>query len=284
VSAEVRELRGAAAEDVRALRNEANEIGMLNDKTLEWAAGQVTEVEEREQTLAKVIEGLQAAIERRDQNNQYMACIESARDAERTFDYDAAIGLYEEALEIQPGEHPEIQQYVDQLKVDWRIKGGDHQAARDFVYKQWGQADLTQIRALLPQAVQALITLKSHDDHLTARKLSKATLDHLVDVSGLVESLRDSATSDADRAELQQYADFAGKLQELIEDIADYLQTRSGAEPVAEPSGDTGAPQQPADTEPPRTEPPNSNPPGLPPAVNGGGLGDEEEEPPLTPP
>jgi len=292
----VRPFRETAEENLADLKQQVDQLAIRSGEALDWATEQAARIRERETTLSQVIEGLDGAISRRNERNQYIACLQSARDAERVCDFESAIALYEEALGIQ-ADHPETRQHVDRLKYSWRIKSPEHEAAREFVYREWSPADLTELAAKFPEAETAFGVLRSFGDQLTVRKLMKATLDHIIELGTLIDRVGGYAT-DSDRAEIEKYAALTEQLRAFHERLAQYAREAQKAPPDPRPPADTppaagvppvaGAPatepaaaKTPPVAAPPATRPVDRKPPAaIPPGKNVFG-DDDEEEPPL---
>jgi hypothetical protein len=294
----VRPFRSAAEESLADLKQQVDDLAIRSGEALDWAIEQAARIRERETTLSQVIEGLDGAIARRNERNQYVACLQSARDAERVCDFESAIALYEEALGIQ-ADHAQTRQHVDRLKQSWRLKSPEHESAREYCYRQWAPADLTELAVKFPEAETAFGVLRAYGDQLTARKLMKATLDHIIELGTLIDRVGGYAT-EGDRAEIQRYADLTEKLRAFHERLAQYVSEAQQAPPsplppdnpppvMGPPVARTPATGPPAAATPPVARPPaerpvDTKPPvAAPPGTNI--FGDEdEEEPPLDPP
>lgn len=285
----VQPFRQTAEQDLADLKQQVDTLAIRSDEALNWAIEQAARIRERETTLSQVIEGLDGAISRRNERNQYIACLESARDAERVCDFESAIALYEEALGIQ-ADHPETRQHVDRLKASWRIKSPEHEACREFVYREWSPADLTELAIKFPEAETAFGVLRAHGDQLTVRKMMKATLDHIIELGTLIDRVGGYAT-EGDRAEIEKYAALTEQLRAFHERLAQYVTEAQKAPPDPLPPADTPPAAGPPVTEPPvGARPPAAEPPAArpvdkkPPAATPPGKGifgdeDEEEEP-----
>jgi len=211
-------------------------------------------------------------------------------------DPNGAIAKYEQALREWP-QMPNIARHVEAMKQTWTIKSPEHEAAREFVYREWSPADLTELAAKFPDAETAFGVLRSFGDQLTVRKLMKATLDHIIELGTLIDRVGGYAT-DSDRAEIEKYAALTEQLRAFHERLAQYVREAQKAPPDPRPPADTppaagvppvaGAPatepaaaKTPPVAAPPATRPVDRKPPAAIPPGKGIFGDDDEEEPPL---
>src|SRR5262249_50080679 len=98
-----------------------------------------------------------------------------ARLMEEQADYESAIALYKQVegkKELDEAERSAIGKRRRELEKAWQVKGKEHEAAREFIYKKWAQLDLTrEIKTNLPEADKAFKACRTAGDRLTALKL-----------------------------------------------------------------------------------------------------------------
>ncbi|HWB12173.1 MAG TPA: hypothetical protein VG826_23300 [Pirellulales bacterium] len=184
---------------------------------LKRLAEQDREIAEHERGLETLNDNLRQTIARNDAQNRANVLIDLGRQSELDGDGDEAIVKYEQALAEQP-DQPQLKDKVGRLKEVWRIKNPRHQAARDFVLKEWSECEVTDLKRRLPEAEQALETLEGVGDYLSLGRFSHATLDHVDELADLIEQLAERATEadgaeqDEQKALLERIEEFHGKI------------------------------------------------------------------------
>lgn len=207
------------------LQGKADALGLPQHPLLAWAAGETEGLAQREVDLRSLSESLQAAIDKISAQSRADVLLKLGLEAERNAEIEEAISKYTLALGEQP-DQPEIKERLEKMQATWAVKSPDHQAARDFVYKTWPSAELTQIDGLLSEAQRRLTSLEQLGDQYTIRKLALVNAEHLAALTQFVESLADQDSA-ADRAERDTFGQVAERVVSLQEKTAAALETLS---------------------------------------------------------
>jgi tetratricopeptide (TPR) repeat protein len=256
-----------ARRDVVDLKARAAELDLNSDQRLAWAAEQVAEVAERVADLREMDGKLEKTIEQTVALNLATVQARLAEDLVKQGDVDQAIANYREAVRLSP--RAGFQQRLDDLEATWEIKDNDHRKARTFVLEIWPKAQITRLDELQAEAEQAFGKLEEVDDHLTARRLLKATGEHLRELSDLVDMLSQRNT-EADRQQCEEYIELTDRMARFQLEVGAYLKDR-----LAKPAeADAVPPKKRADQKPAA---PDEDAPAEPPVLEK----EEEEEEPL---
>lgn len=249
-----------------------------DEATLERANTSIQGLASRNQDLLTLKDSLRNAIETRDAQARADVLIKLGNQAELDADFDEAITRYGLALGEQPNQ-PALQDKLDRLQEQWRIKDPTHEAARLFVTEKWAQAEVTEIETLLPEAERVLTTLRTYGDSLTALRLLKVNDQHVVALNDVIGQLS-ARNTEEDREETAKIAAVLEKLATFQGQVAQFISDSATPETEAPPQVDP-PPNNPAD---PDTPPPqdksdsDSPPPG--PANSLLDLGDKQDAPP----
>ncbi len=259
-------LADTARRDLVHLKAQAAKLDLGSDRRLAWAAEQVAEVAERIADLREMDGKLEETIEETVALNLATVQARLAEDLVKQGDVDQAIANYREAVRLSP--QAGFQQRLDELEATWEIKDNDHRRARTFVVEVWPKAQITRMDQLQAEAEQAFRKLEEVDDYLTARRLLKATGEHLRELSDLVDMLSQRNT-EADRQQCEEYIALTDRMARFQLEVGAYLRDR-----LAKPAeADAAPPKKRADQEP---APPDEDRPAEPPVLD-----EEEEEEPL---
>lgn len=235
-TSQLQPLVDAAQKGIAGLETQSQTLDLSQNPLLAWAREQVQEVQQRQKELGKLEEELQATIRDVDARNRAKVLVRLAAQAESAGNFDDAIAKYDLALKEWP-DQPQVQQRAHELREAWKIKGPEHERARDFVFRRFLAARVDEIESLLPEARKALETLQEAGDKLTARQLFKSIGDHYRDLADVMESLA-ARNSQSDRQEAQKYAKLGESLDRLRSDVKEYLEGRRPAgRPPAEKAG-----------------------------------------------
>jgi tetratricopeptide (TPR) repeat protein len=143
--------------------------------------------------------------------------MELGRSVEQTGDYEQAIANYEQALEESP-DQPKLRKRLAEMKDVWKIKSAEHSKARQFVYDTWANQDISHLDDLIPRAREAIDTLITVNDYLTAGKFKLLTLRFVDDLAELASQLQD-----ADEAAERDEVDRAKRTIEGLSELAKRL-------------------------------------------------------------
>jgi hypothetical protein len=177
----------ALSEDIDSLQLERNQLAEAaagaGKKGLELDQGdqRLEELRHSRDVLAQIAGSLQRILaeENSEKTKTLRSLLQRGRLLEARAEYEEAIKLYKQVLAESP-DQPKVKSYLANLEQTWEIKNNPtHQAARDFVYRQWSQPlDTAGLKAALPRARNSLETFKKAGDRLSARKLALANLVH----------------------------------------------------------------------------------------------------------
>jgi tetratricopeptide (TPR) repeat protein len=248
---------GTTRDDLAELTDRAAEVGRASYGRLAWAAKQVESAAERVGELRDLDGRLERTIEEAVALDMATTQARLAEDLIKQGDVDGAIANYREAVRLSP--QAGFQQRLDDLQRTWQLKDHDHRMARQFVLQTWPEAEITQLESLQPEAERAFEKLVEVDDHLTARRLSKATSRHLRELADLVDMLSQRNT-EADRRQCEAYLQLTERMARFQLDVGAYLERR------------LAGPAKPSDERERQVQ-----------EVKGQEIMDEEEPPPLEP-
>lgn len=249
--------------DVADLSAEAAELNVASDRRLAWAGEQVARIGERIGGLHDMEVKLEQTIEETVACNLAAVQARLAEDLVNQGDVDQAIANYREAVRLCP--RAGFQQRLHQLIRTWEIKDDDHRKARAFVCQVWPEVAITELRRRQPEAEAAFRKLVQVGDYLTARRLLKATGEHLRELADLVDMLS-GRSAEVDRKECREYIELTDKIARFQLDVGAYLKDRLAAQPSAASEAPPGR-ETPAADKSPEAEPK--------------ALGDDQEEKPL---
>lgn len=207
-----RPLAKAAREGVEQLEAEAAKLELGQPPLLAWSREQLDQLDARERELGQLQDDLGATVENVDAQNRARVLVRLAAQAESAGDVDDAIAKYELALQEVP-DQATVREHVEKLRESWRIKGPEHQQARDFVRK-FAKTPVDALEPLVPQATDALATIQKAGDRLTAKLLLKATDDQYRELADLTEMLA-ARNSEADREQAKRLLALGESLDQL---------------------------------------------------------------------
>jgi hypothetical protein len=149
-----------------------------------------------------------------------------ARSLAASNDYDGAIALFEQILGTKEfGEQPQIKKEHDELVEAWRIKGDDHRASRDFVYKDWAAVkNSNDIADKLPTARSKMQMLVKFKDQLTLLKLRST----LVEIGKLLREEIKNADQD-DKVRMDKLKKLAGEFDGFVKEVEGALSSQSAS-------------------------------------------------------
>jgi tetratricopeptide (TPR) repeat protein len=303
VSPELQPLVRSTQQSVDETMHLADPIGMREDPMLAWARQQVADIERRIEEVAGLGGDLKRAIEDLDARDRAKVLVKLAGQAEQNGDIEDAIQRYELALN-EWGNQPEVQRHLDELKEVWKIKGPEHQRARDFVFQTLAGAHVDELQELLPDADDAFRALVGVGDYLSVRRLANLNGQFLGELADNLESL----SGQGGTQEFERYQQLADRLAALQAEVLEYRKAQEEGRPYEPPpKTSAGLPERPSDDEspqppqkptadrptqerPPAAEPdaqpsepemqPDMSEPGDPQSPPAIGI-DEQEEPPL---
>ncbi|MCA9162485.1 MAG: hypothetical protein KDA62_05880 [Planctomycetales bacterium] len=241
----------------------------LQDARIPYMEEQLKRIEDQHRSLGELANNLKEAIDTREAGKRAKVLLDLARQAEQEGDIDEALARYQLAQDEL--EQPQVTARMDSIRKLWDITNSPkRQTAHNFIYNEWANAELTEIKTLLPRVEDAFATLKADGDYLRGWKLIRTIDAHLADLGALVDQLSLRA-GDGDE-ELGTYQQLTQDLAELQERVATFVAEASAAEqPPAEPAAANNAPAAAGNANPP---PATNAPPAKSP------LEEEEEEEP----
>ncbi len=179
--------------ELESMRNEAQNIKGA-DREIKTGERYVTMIAD---TIKKLDEFIQEQVNPTSAQTKYA----QGRIKDDAFEIEAALKLYEEALELDEADKKisvEKRKHVDQLKKEWNaIKGDDHQAARDFIFKQWEKVEMEDLDKFLPDAEKHLRACVRSGDRLGVEKLNKVNLMHNDRIVAAMNRLADVNSDEA---------------------------------------------------------------------------------------
>ncbi|MBI3822161.1 MAG: hypothetical protein HY289_05710 [Planctomycetes bacterium] len=122
--------------------------------------------------------------------------IERAQLLELDADFDAAIRLFDQAVQAAPGRTAKIQAHLDQLKKAWAVKDDEHAKARAFVYQTWPTLDSAGLFKNKDEAKKALAACRAAQDKLTPQKFLRVNIAHTASLKKELETLKRRDTED----------------------------------------------------------------------------------------
>jgi tetratricopeptide (TPR) repeat protein len=225
--AAMRPLAVAAFEDHAELAAKAPRVGQQGSTLLQWTSEQLDALRASERKLQQLAVDLQKAIDDVAAQARADVLIQLGGEAEKNGDYDEAIARYELALNERP-DQPKLKQLVDKLKALRAIKDAEHGAARDFIYKEWENVELSRLAAVFPRAEKAFETLVRVGDYMAARKLSKINARHLSELSNLVDLITERG-QESEQAELESYVNLIQRFADFQQQIGPFARGEGGA-------------------------------------------------------
>jgi tetratricopeptide (TPR) repeat protein len=281
----------AAAQSAAAdLEREAKEIGMAGNAALASARQQCGDAVQRVGQFDTLAKDLDRTIRDINSHNRAKVLINLAGQAEAAGDVEGAIKQYEAALQETPDE-AQIKKRLEDLKEAWRIKGPEHQKARDFVYQTLDKVAAKDLGPRLRNAESAFTVLSGADDRFALKKLLKCIGERAQDLGEIVEMLA-SREGDQERREYEKFRDLATRVEQLHRKVLGYFSKPSGEKPAAEkpdsekPAGEKPAGEKPEDEEPEADKSSGKTPSARGPGAKGGEkpVRGDDEEPPLEGP
>ena len=226
-----------ARRDMADLSARAVELDVASDRRLAWTTEQVARIGDRVNDLHDMDGKLEQTIEETVACNLAAVQARLAEDLVKQGDVDQAIANYREAVRLCP--RAGFQQRLNQLNQTWEIKDDDHRKARTFVFQVWPEVAITRLRERQSEAEEAFRKLVEVDDHLTARRLLKATGEHLRELADLVDMLS-GRNAEADRQECEKYIELTDKMARFQLDVGAYLKDRLATPPSPASEAPTG--------------------------------------------
>jgi hypothetical protein len=160
------------------------------------------------------------AQEKRDDVAVLMQRVKLHKDAA---EYDEAIETYRQII-TKTGERDDIRKQLTELEEGWRLKGPDHEEARNFAYKVWPKiATFDDLQKKLPEARQKFEVCKRYGDKLTTHKLHIEATGQATTI--LLEEVDNIKKAEGDEAPLllKQVEKVRGDLKALITDMQAFL-------------------------------------------------------------
>jgi tetratricopeptide (TPR) repeat protein len=196
----------ALTEDINSLQLQRNQLAEAAAKAGKGAPDlspgdqRLEELRHSREVLEQIANNLERILaeENSDKTKALRSMLQRGRLLESRAEFDEAISLYKKVLAESP-DQPNVKSYLVTLEKAWQIKDNPaHQAARDFVYRQWSLTlDTAGLKAALPRARNSLEIFKKTGDRLSARKLALADLAHAAALEKRLAVLRQRPGEDS---------------------------------------------------------------------------------------
>ncbi|MFO0809921.1 MAG: hypothetical protein U0746_14970 [Gemmataceae bacterium] len=234
VQASVRILDGeltALTAEMQRVRDAGKEADANVGAILEQCGTFLTQVRTWRDTHSRAEAELQKEVEKesspeaKEKKENYLSLMLKAESQRKDADIEGAIATYEEVL-AKHGERPEVRTRLKNLQEEWKLKGPEHKAAREFTYGPWAKVKtLDELYTALPKARQALEALRQAQDRLTALKMFLVATGATNIVSQVTEEASKLQSDDA-KLTLRKAEQVNKDLGALIQDLGPFVQSK----------------------------------------------------------
>ncbi len=165
------------------------------------------------ESIGRIRQGIADRDVQTEKQKMAVKLVEQASLLESQAQYDEAIDNYQKAAALLP-EPGKVGERLTILRAGWEIKNDAHRQARKFVVETWPKIDVAVIKEHLVGAQKALDVCRDVGDRLTPRRFLMANVDHLANISQVVEKLKRSRTAE-DQQRVKGWRQIVETLREL---------------------------------------------------------------------